>query len=622
MAEGFLGGVLGEEDDKPESESPDAATGAEAFASAIAAIASRQDPGVARKTEEFLNEQTHLLKLQSDHLEEEFEARLHFLRGQASEVDIRRFGLRLRIAFQLVVALVSVAVGIGVVLLIHDAVTSRQVVIEAFDAPANLAAKGLTGKVIAGGVLDELTRLQIATRSHTAPRRSSGAWAEAITLEIPDTGISIETISRLLRNRFGHDVHIYGDVVERSDGRISLSVRGNGIPPKSFAGNANEIEHAFAEAAEFIYSKSQPARWAGYLVSHGRLKEAISFCQSAFDGSSPEDRSGLLHNWAVAVLISGGSKQEALGLFRASLKFEPDSWPAYANIENVLIDLGDEEGAWKAGEEMQKVAGGRPGKAPESSYQNWDLLVWNLQAWHSALVADVSQAYGGANLSAEGPTIADILVRMHDLEAAELAIKTTRENSKDLAAMAMIHHVRGRLAGEAGDLAQAVTELEAFVKEYSDPTVSGDYAGYHCWLAPALEAVGRRKEVDEFLKTAGTFVDCHRFRGDILDGRGDWEQAQKAYAEAVALAPDLPAGYYSWGMALAKRGELVAAESKFKEAHQKGPHWADPLKAWGDIMAKQSRPRDALAKYDEALLYAPNWKQLKEAREAVAPAKG
>jgi predicted Zn-dependent protease len=69
--------------------------------------------------------------------------------------------------------------------------------------------------------------------------------------------------------------------------------------------------------------------------------------------------------------------------------------------------------------------------------------------------------------------------------------------------------------------------------------------------------------------------------------------AQKAYAEAVALAPDLPAGYYSWGVALARHGDLAGAEAKLKDANQRGPHWADPLKAWGDVFAKQGRgPRE------------------------------
>jgi hypothetical protein len=82
MAEGMLGGILGDEDEKPEVESPDALAGAEAFAAAIAAIASRQDPGVARRTEEFLSDQSHLLKIQARHLEDEHALRVAHLRNQ------------------------------------------------------------------------------------------------------------------------------------------------------------------------------------------------------------------------------------------------------------------------------------------------------------------------------------------------------------------------------------------------------------------------------------------------------------------------------------------------------------------------------------------------------------
>jgi tetratricopeptide (TPR) repeat protein len=46
--------------------------------------------------------------------------------------------------------------------------------------------------------------------------------------------------------------------------------------------------------------------------------------------------------------------------------------------------------------------------------------------------------------------------------------------------------------------------------------------------------------------------------------------AQKAYAEAVALAPDLPAAYYSWGVALAKHGDLNGAAAKLRDAIRRG----------------------------------------------------
>lgn len=182
----------------------------------------------------------------------------------------------------------------------------------------------------------------------------------------------------------------------------------------------------------------------------------------------------------------------------------------------------------------------------------------------------------------------------------------------------MTHFVRGRLAAEAGNVSAAVSELEVFEAAYANPIVATGVPGYRCWIAPAEEAAGHPDKADALLKSAGTYVDCYRFRADILDGRGDWPAAQKAYAEAVALAPDLPAAYYSWGVALLKHGDLAGAAAKLNAANQRGPHWADSLKAWGDVLMKQNNTRDALAKYDEALKYAPNWKQLKEAREAAA----
>jgi tetratricopeptide (TPR) repeat protein len=160
--------------------------------------------------------------------------------------------------------------------------------------------------------------------------------------------------------------------------------------------------------------------------------------------------------------------------------------------------------------------------------------------------------------------------------------------------------------------------MEAFQTAHNNPAVSSQYPGYPCWVAPAEEAAGHPEKADLLLKTAGTFVDCYRFRADILVGRADWTGAQKAYADAVSLAPDLPAAYYSWGVALANHGDLDGAAVKLKVANQRGPHWADPLKAWGDVLAKQGRTKEALVKYDAALKYAPNWKELKEAREAAA----
>jgi hypothetical protein len=60
MAEGMLGGILGEETEKPEFEAAETLAGADAFAAAVAAKLAGNDPGVARKTEIFLDKQAQM----------------------------------------------------------------------------------------------------------------------------------------------------------------------------------------------------------------------------------------------------------------------------------------------------------------------------------------------------------------------------------------------------------------------------------------------------------------------------------------------------------------------------------------------------------------------------------
>ena len=165
--------------------------------------------------------------------------------------------------------------------------------------------------------------------------------------------------------------------------------------------------------------------------------------------------------------------------------------------------------------------------------------------------------------------------------------------------------------------------MEVFGTGYANPVMSSNYPGYNCWIAPAEEMAGRPDKADAALKAGGHFVDCYRFRGDILDHRGDWPGARKAYAAAFALAPALPAGHYSFGLALARHGELNAAQIEYAAAHRRGPHWADPLKAWGDALAAQGLWRNAIAKYAQAAEYAPTLAALRlarnEARSRIEP---
>jgi tetratricopeptide (TPR) repeat protein len=618
MAEGLLGGVLGgEEEDKTASTK----VGAEAFAAAVAAKLSASDPEVAKDTSAFLKEQTKLLKVQTMNAEAEHE---YF----EVEWRPRLLALRLRTGFQIFLVLFATVVGVGVAIVIYEAVQSRSVVIESFSAPPSLAADGLNGQVLASGLLDVLTRIQAASRANIEHRNLSNAWTNEISIEVPETGISIGQLERMIKTRFGHDQHIQGDLVKTPMG-LALTVRGTGMLPKTFTGEAGALDKLLTQAGEYVFSQSQPGLWAAYLSNNDRNDEAIRFAQGAYTAVDPSERPYVLNYWANAITGKGGdgAMAEALPLYRETVRLKPDFWGGYNNIMYALAGLGDEEGVVRVGQQMMKTAGGRPGRAPENVYQNYDQMVWDLPTLRAELIADMetNSGIGSAGIAAgtEILTVAQLEVQMHDVQAAALRLKTIPVDEKNLSDVASAAFDRALLAEEGGDLKAAAREWDAFAVAYANPTVSTANPMNICYAALTYEKTGQSAKADAALNAVGklTFVDCYRLKGDVLDLRGDWLGAQAWYANAVRLGPSIPSGFYSWGVALAKHGDLEGAAAKLKDANLKGPHWADPLKAWGDVLVSQGKTKEALAKYDATLKYAPNWKQLKEAREAAAKRK-
>jgi tetratricopeptide (TPR) repeat protein len=627
MAYGLLGGLLGGQDDKSEvAASAMLAAAAEAFAAAVAAKYSGNDPEVARKTVDFLSEQTQLLKAQKECLQGEHALRLTQLRHQVRAENLRAVGMRVRIGLHVFIALIAIGLVAGAAIMIHDAVGSRSVVIDAFDIAPNVAAQVPSGKIVAAGLLDVLTRIQAATRSSAEHRSLSGAWNNDIAIDVPETGISIGQITRMMKARFGSDQHIDGDLMQSETGGLALTVRGTGIFSKTFTGETRHLDALLTQAGEYVYGQSQPGLFAAYLANNDRNDEAIRFSQAAYPRADSSERPYVLNYWANGIAGKGadGAMREALPLYREALRRKPNYWTAYNNIMYALNGLGDEEGVVRVNEQLMKAAGGRPGRAPEHEYQNFDQVVWDLPAERAEAIADVESHSGigttGSAGGAESLQIAQYEVQMHDVEAASLRLKTTLADPKNVPDVAQATFVRALRAEEMSDLKTAAREWDAYVEAYANRNVSTNNPHTICFAAVSYEKTGQSAKAEAALNAVGTLtlVDCDRFRADILDLRGDWPSAQAWYAEAVKLAPSIPSGYYSWGLALAKHGDLEAAAVKFKSANQKGPHWADPLKAWGDVLMKQGRRTEAIGKYDEALKYAPNWAALKISRDAVA----
>jgi tetratricopeptide (TPR) repeat protein len=608
-------------------EEPEAEADLAAVAPASVALAldqAQRDPQATAETIAFLKSQRRLSDIQAEHLHEQRALLLQHLR-------VRRWRERLQLALQVFVAAAGTALALLLILVLADAFASRQVVVEAFDAPPTLAARGLNGKVVAAAVLDKLKVMQAATRTVTKGLNASAAWASDIHVEVPETGISIGEILRLLRQRFGHDLHIGGDVVQTPDGGLALTIRGDGVPARTFTGGAGDLELLASQAAEYAYSAGQPQRYVSYLIYAGRPADAAAAIPLALGQvSSDVERARLYKSWATALSMTG---QEDLALvrFRQSMALAaPRSdvwWLAWANMINQLSELpGREEIAWREAHAFVKeredaIARGRD--APELRLAAIAATVaWDYPLNLLGVLAD-ARYYGGrgTSISTTAPpssayAIADAYRLLHDYVAAARAM--TAADPTTAGARSQQWLLDASAALDRGDPGAAVAPLRAYwdAAEAQSPSLSVD--DYACLYIEALGLSGRPAEAFAVASKIGPYARCFAALGDAYATAGDLANARRTWDAGLRLAPDLPIIYLRRGIWEAAHGDPIGAAADFSTATLKAPHFADPYKAWADLLAGQGRWREALAKYDEALKYAPAWTQLHAARAAAA----
>ncbi|MET0272821.1 MAG: hypothetical protein ABW360_07505, partial [Phenylobacterium sp.] len=460
---------------------------------------------------------------------------------------IRRFSDRLKIATQAFAVLSGLAIAVALCSMVVAAVRSQAVVVDTFDSPPALAERGLTGTVVAGRVLDQLTSLKAATRTAAARRKTTNAWSQDIKVQVPQTGISLGEIDRLLRARLGRDTHIGGDLVKEPDGRISLTVRGDGLLPKTFTGPEADLEKLATSAAEYIYGTSEPVLFAAYLSQRGRMDEALAFMAQAYPTLKPGDRPDMLNAWGLTLQASGKTP-DGIVRFRQALQINPRTWKAWANLTGSLSEVGDFEAAYRSGLEMLKESDQAPAdqKMPPRYGANFYPLVQN---WTDQIKATMADGSGGARttMDVNGPVIADAEARRHDWAEADralLASEPDEPRTKYFQAS-----IGARRALEAGDVARAVALADGPMKTFSS------IYGVDTAMGRAYLAAGRLKEARAAFDAAAIDPETPAYAAEISEAAGDWPAAQAAYAKAVARAPSLPFSYHRWGLALMRHGD-------------------------------------------------------------------
>jgi len=182
---------------------------------------------------------------------------------------VRHISDVLKLSFELALALIFTAIVFVIAAAIRSAATDSGVVIEAFSVPPDLAARGLTGDVIATKVLDRLSAMQAQTASRRAASSYANDWGKNIKVQIPDTGVSIGELNNFLHDWLGHQTHIGGEIYRAANG-IAVTARAGDDASPTFTGADADLDKLIQQAAEAVYRSTQPYRYGIWLQRIGR----------------------------------------------------------------------------------------------------------------------------------------------------------------------------------------------------------------------------------------------------------------------------------------------------------------------------------------------------------------
>jgi tetratricopeptide (TPR) repeat protein len=564
--------------------------------------ASRED------AHEFLKKQGQLIDDQRHHLHEQLK-QIHL------DVWEKSLGVLLRVA----TAFVGIAVAAALVWLVWYAANSNDLVIDSFAVPPELAARGLSGPVVAAKLSDRIASMQSQTISNRPPKSYANGLSEGLKLEIPETGVSLYELDRYLREKLGHDLHIGGELVQTGKG-VALTARVGSNGSATVAGAEADMDNLLQNLAEDVYRITQPYRFAVYLNNHGRTTDALPVLKDLARNGAKDDRSWALNLLGLTARDRDGA-DASMALASQAVALRPTLVAARMRIALLASEKGWAERSLEDDRiVLSQMATGDPDVSPQFVPATRDSAQAQIDMFHGAfvdaareqLVAIQSGVPGRYELSAE---MARAELGAHDLAAARAALAEPVVATPSANGIGTLYNLRASMMIDAAAGNWLAVEAAADAGDPAWAKAPGVRRDIPTLLSPirayAEAKLGRLAAAEARIAPAPSdCYDCLIARARIAGLRDQHGRADYWFGRAAVAAPSIPFAWSFWGEALLARGKPDEAIEKFIIANQKGPHFADPLEGWGEALMAKNQSHLALAKFAEAEKYAPNWGRL------------
>ncbi len=540
---------------------------------------------------------------------------------QLAHLQVRRWKDRMSLALQLVGIVIGLAVAAGLGVMVWQAREDHGLVVKAFSVPPDLAQRGLTGQVVAEELLDKLQAMQAATDSARPPQSYQNDWSSELKVEIPDTGVSVGEVNRYLHQWLGHRTELSGEVTRSPDG-LTVAARSGGEAAGAFTGKDAELDALLQRAAEAIYRKTQPYRYAVWLQKLGRMGDSMAIMTALAGGPAGPDR-----NWAGSVLanqlLARGDVANALARSEDAVATAPDDAHVMEAGSGVQGALGHDEEALQLAKRGGRLLRLHPDSvtAVAGAMVLADNVVSELEArgefLDAAAMNERASRLADYNDNVAFSTAEPVfdLGRIHDGAGADLAWSRARRAGVDWSVLdpdvlaADIALDRWADAVRTGQrLSQGVGKLPGLNGGFLRIAMARVETAY---LAYATAMMGDVTGAQRLVATTPLdCLECVRMRGKIAAAAHDRAAAERWFALAANMGPSFPFALIDLGELRLAAGDVDGAIASLREAHARAPKFADPLELSGEALLRKGDVPGALAKFRAAATGAPRWGRL------------
>jgi tetratricopeptide (TPR) repeat protein len=537
-----------------------------------------------------------------------------------SHLRLRRFSEYSKMALELSIGLLILIIIASVGVMVWNAAHSNGLVIEEFSVPADMAAKGVNGQVVASQLLDNLTAMQNASASARPARSYANNWGDNLNVQIPDTGVSLAEVYRFLKGWLGHDTHITGEVYLKGNG-IAITARTGGEDGATFTGSEDEMDSLLQKTAEHIYGIAMPYRYGNYLESLGRYSEARPIFERL--SKSGDKIEGPFGYFGMGIVDENlvNTDAAALLLEKAAALAPDNPLILIATARSLYGESGPEQGIRALNKALPLLSGSASNiyssdQIPVAKEYAQAHIDYYADSFHdsSREFEDVLRSKILIGMSGIPQSLALAEVGEHDVSAARAALSDdTVTGVNGGAAMTYSIMARVLIDNELQNWSDALSDMDASKSFLQKSPGWRPYLQRMAipFVAYAEARLGRIADAEAHV--GATPPDCYYClinRGRIAEVESQHARADWWFARAVKSNSSIPFAYAEWGEVLLARGDPDGAIAKFTIANQKGPKFADPLEMWGEALMAKNRSDLALAKFTEADKYAPNWGRL------------